>query len=205
MSLTDASGRAHPITYADGSQRFMVPYEDFDGISLIACRNALLTRYRDHDLNLVSDNDIFTASVAANPTKTLTQLMSAREVAAWGTQQAPGACLAVLSFTPFTEEELADNDIKSTLDAGCITLTGELYVGAWHTFTYGADYAHGELACPRVTLPEGTYRVTVHRPFRKDEERESLEGTTFLIHLERTDAEHVSASVEEVPGADGWL
>ena len=183
----------------------MVRYQDFDGISLLACRNALLTRYREHDLNLVGDNDIFTASVAANPTRTLTQLANAREVAAWGTHQAPGECLAVLSFTPFTEEELADNGMKSTLDAGCIALTGEIYVGAWHAFTYGADYAHGELACPRVTLPEGTYRVTVHRPFRADQERESLEGTTFLIHLERTDAEHVSAPFAEVPGADGWL
>lgn len=195
-----------PAAIRDGATpRFLVPYEDFDGISLLACRNALLARYRDHDLRLVGDNDIFTASVANDPTRTLTTLANAREIAAWGTHQAPGTCLAILSLTPFTEEELADNGVKSTVEAGCIALTGELCVGAWHSFTYGADYSHGEIACPRITLPEGVYRVTVHRPFRKDEERESLEKTDFLIHLERVDAAYVSPPLDEVPGADGWL
>jgi len=191
------------LTYPDGSQRFLVHYEDFDGISLLADRNALLARYRDHDLKLVSD--IFIASVAANPTKTLTSLANAREIAAWGTHQPPGTCLAVISLTPFTEEELEDNGVKSTVEAGCIALTGELYVGAWHSFTYGCDYSHGELACPRITLPGGVYRVTVHRPFRNNEERESLEKTDFLIHLELVDAAYTRAQLDEVPGADGWL
>lgn len=193
------------LTLPDGRQRFMVPYDDFDGISLLACRNALLARYRAHDLNLVSDNDIFHASVAANPTKTLTSLANAREIAAWGTHQAPGTCLAVISLTPFTAEELEDNGMKSTVEAGCIALTGELFVGAWHSFTYGADYSHGEIACPRITLPEGVYRVIVHRPFRKDEERESLEKTDFLIHLARVDAAYTHAPFDRIPGADGWL
>lgn len=202
MSFSDD---AQTITLPDGSSRALVRYDDFDGISLVADRNALLTRYRDHDLNTVSDDDIFTASVAANPTTTLVELANAREVASWGTHQAPGTCTAVLSFTPFTEEELAQNGVKSSLFVGCLALTGELFVGGWHSFTYGCDYRHGEIECPRVALPEGLYRVTVHRPFRADEERESVEETVFLIHLERVGATHACEELVEVPGADGWL
>lgn len=200
-----SSGGAQALTLPDGSRRTLVRYDDFDGISLIADRNALLRRYRDHDLNTVSADDIFTASVAARPSATLVELANAREVASWGTHQSPGTCTAVLSLTPFTDEELGQNGVKSTLSVGCLALTGELFVGAWHSFTYGCDYRHGEIECPRVALPAGLYRVTVHRPFRADEERESMDETVFLIHLERVAETHTCEDLVEVPGADGWL
>lgn len=197
--------RVQTITLPEGSIRTLVRYDDFDGISLIADRNALLRRYRDHDLATVGDHEIFTASVAAKPTVTLIALANAREVASWGTHQAPGTCTAVLSLTPFTDEELAQNGVKSSLFVGCLALTGELFVGAWHSFTYGCDYRHGAIDCPRITLPEGLYRVTVHRPFRADEERESLDDTVFLIHLERVGETHTCEQLVAVPGADGWI
>jgi hypothetical protein len=192
------------LTFPDGRRRLLVRYDDFDGISLIADRNALLTRYRDHDLATVKDEDLFTASVAANPTTTLVELANAGEVLSWGTHQSPGTCMAVVSLTPFLEEELAQNGVKSSLLVGCLELTGDLYVGGWHTFTYGCDYRHGELDCARVELPPGRYRVVVHRPFRADEAGEGVEGPAFLILLERVESRTCETLVE-VPGADGWF
>lgn len=196
---------AQTITLPDGTTRTLVRYEDFDGISLLADRNALLARYRDHDLSKVSDEDMFKASVTSHPTKTLLELANAREATSWGTHQSPGECIAVFSFTPFRKHELEENSIRSSLYVGHLAITGELFVGAWHSFTYGADYRHGEIECPRITVPEGLYRVTVHRPFSADEEAEGDDGITFLIHLERVQDGDVAAPLEEIPGADGWF
>lgn len=193
----------HAAPGGDGPPRLLVRYDDFDGISLLADRAALLARYRDHDL--AQADDIDTASVAANPTATLLRLANLHEVIAWGTHQSPGPCLAVLSLAPFTADELHANGVASTLTAGCLALAGELLVGAWHSFTYGCDYRRGELDCPRVELPSGLYRVTVHRPFRADEDRGSGEPTVFLIHLERLTTPHDPPELVELPGADGWL
>lgn len=194
---------AQTITLPNGTTRTLVRYEDFDGISLLADRNALLARYREHDLNKVSDEDMFKASVASNPTKTLVELANAREATAWGTHQSPGECLAVISLTPFSQEELEENGIRSSLFVGCLAVTGEVFVGAWHSFTYGADYRHGEIECPRITVPQGLYRVTVHRPFSAEQETDG--DVTFLIQLESVDEADVAAPFEEIPGADGWF
>jgi hypothetical protein len=191
------------LTLPDGTTRTLVRYEDLQGVSLLADRNALLTRYRDHEQKQMSDNDKLLASLIVAPTEILTELANAREVVSWGTHQPPGACLAVLSLTPFSAEELIDNGIKSSVEAGFLTLTGELFVCGLQTFTVGVAYAHGELTCPRVTLPEGTYRVTVHRPFSAEEEAEG--AVDFLIHLERVEPGFVSERLEKIPGADGWL
>ena len=95
--------------------------------------------------------------------------------------------------------------MKSTLEVGCLTLTGDLYVGAWHTLTYGCDYEHGDLDCPRLPLPAGRYRVTVHRPFIATDEDGPEEATTFMIQLERVDDDTQCPQIVEVPGADGWF
>jgi hypothetical protein len=184
-------------------RRIVVPYDDFDGISLLADHASLVARYADHDLRKAED--IFTASVAANPVATLTALATAGEVLAWGTHQSPGACFAVLSLTPFSQQERDENGMRSSLDVGVIRLSGPLSVAAWHSFTYGCDYRHGEIECPRVDLPLGTYRVTVHRPFGSGEDPKGLDAPMiFLVSFARADeSERVPSSA--VPGADGWF
>jgi hypothetical protein len=193
----------HILALPDGTTRTLVRYEDFDGISLLADRNSLLARYRDHELAKAHEGDMFAGSVATNPTTTLAELANAREATSWGTHQAPGTCTAVLSLTPFSQAELEENGVKSSLFVGCLALTGELFVGAWHSFTLGADYRHGEIECPRVALPEGLYGVTVHRPFSAEEEAEG--DVVFLVHLERVEPGFVSENFKEIPGADGWF
>lgn len=185
------------VRLPDGTSRHVVRYEDFDGISLLASRDALRTRYRDHDA-------IVAPSMAMDVNATLLSLANAGEVVAWGTHQTDPR-LAVLSLTPFENDELEANGMKSTLEVGCLTLTGDLYVGAWHTLTYGCDYERGELECPRVSLRPGRYRVTVHRPFSATDEEGPEEATMFMIHLERVADDAPSPTLAEVPGADGWF
>jgi len=146
---------------------------------------------------------MFSGSVATRPTETLLTLANAHEVISWGTHQSPGRCVAVVSLGAFSEDELRDNAIRSSLDAGCLTLGGTLVVAAWHSFTYGADYRHGELEAPRVELPPGHYRVTVHRPFRQGDEG-GEPSPVFLVSLVAA-ATDACSELREVPGADGWF
>ena len=114
---------------------------NLQGISLLANRDALLARYRDHELKQMSDNDKLLASLIVAPNEILTELAHAREVVAWGTHQPPGACLAVLSLTPFSAEELADNGMKSS-------------VGGW------LPHAHRRALCVRIAdLPRSVSRT----------------------------------------------
>lgn len=191
---------AKVLRLPDGSVRYVVPYDDYDGISLIADRDALLARYRHHDVR----GEPPAASVTDDPTATLTALANANELVAWGTHQPIGSVVAVVSLTPFAAGELEQNRILTSIDAGCLQLNGELYVAAWHSFTYGCDHQRGEIDCPRLTLPPGRYRVTVHRPLR--EGAEPPDGTlVFLIHLDRMADGQTCAPLTAVPGADGWF
>lgn len=185
-----------------GGARWVVPYDDYDGISLIADRDALRKRYASHDLR-AQDPD---TSVCANVDGTLTTLAGAGEIACWGTHQGGGECVAVIALEPFTAEERRENGARGSVEAGILQLTSPLVVAAWHSFTYGADYQHGELEALTVALPLGTYLVTVHRPFAANEEDspDEHERLPFLIELARVE-DGRRAAIESVPGADGWF
>lgn len=194
---------------ATGGARWLVPYDDHDGISLLADREALRARYRDHDLGKLSMTErvLGGASVATDPTRTLTTLLQAGEIACWGTHQAGSECVAVLALEPFTRQERDENGVRSTVEAGVLRLTGPLIVAAWHSFTYGCDYGHGVIEeALEVELPPGNYGVTVHRPYAADEDTSPDEHARipYLIELARL-PDDVRATASSIPGGDGWL
>lgn len=184
--------------------RTVVPYDDHDGISMLCDREALLTLYRDHSLHDKDPFDPGHPSVARDPTRTLTSLANAGHAVSWGTHQPPGECVAVLSIGPFDADELAVNGMCDRLDVGFVDVRGSVFVAGWHAFTYGADYLHGALAAPRLDIPPGYYRVTVFRPFAADEATGANERGLFLLQLEASPRDAVSAFTT-VPGADDWF
>jgi hypothetical protein len=182
-------------------ERADVAYDDYDGISMLCDQEALIQRYRDHDLRGCDDPHL--QSVTRHPIETLLDLTNRHELVAWGTHQ-PNECRMVLASTPFSDDERARHGVRSTLEVGRLTVRGTLCITAWHAFTYGCDYLHGRLESPSIPWPAGTYTVTVHRPFAADEQASDA-VTVFLVALIPIAHDTPHEPLVAVPGADGWF
>jgi hypothetical protein len=162
---------------------FQGTYDDFDGVTVLFDAAAIQRRYG-------RDGEVFAYDVAG----TLTRLMAAREVAAFGTR-AGGSLRVVVRCAP-----------PDGLDCGVVHTVGALAIAGWHAFTYGCDCSAGaveDAGSARVEVPSGWYRVTVQRI--PGDDPDLLERVD--ITLTSVDAA-VAACLPTpgvVPGGDGYL
>jgi hypothetical protein len=158
-------------------------YDDYDGVSVLFDTAAIARRYG-------SQGEPFVYAVVG----TLTRLMAAHEIAAFGTR-AGGSLRVVLRPGP-----------PDGLDCGVIHTVGTLQVAGWHAFTYGCDCSAGaveEAGSARVEVPAGWYRVTVQRIAGDDPE--VLERVDITLTSVDAAVAAVLPTPSVVPSGDGYL
>lgn len=184
----------------------LVRYIDHDGISLLVDENGLKRQFSGHYLPDFPDEELFTASVAANLHKTLCDLIASGAGAVWGTHQCDGVSAEIVVGAA-SPELLAAHGDKSSVEAGVLEVTGPVAVVGWDAFTTIADYGRGALEGSLIPIetfevPVGRYRVLVHRPFA-DTDGAFSQTATFVVELHPTSDDLVTPT--KTPGADGWF